>query len=42
MQVADGLGAQVVVEPMEISAGRFAALADGQGAVFYLMEMTDL
>jgi predicted enzyme related to lactoylglutathione lyase len=38
---ARDLGAQVVVEPMEFSSGRFAALADPQGAVFYVMEMPE-
>jgi hypothetical protein len=39
MASAAGLGGQVVVEPMDMEGGRFAALADPQGAVFYLMEM---
>jgi hypothetical protein len=36
---ATGGGASVVVEPMAMDGGRFALIADPQGAMFYLMEM---
>ena len=38
---AEALGASVLVEPTDIPAGRFAVLADPQGAVFNVMTMRD-
>jgi uncharacterized protein len=35
---AKGAGGQVYVEPMDVPAGRFAVIADPQGAVFYVMK----
>jgi predicted enzyme related to lactoylglutathione lyase len=32
------LGGRVLVEPMTVPAGRFAAIADPQGAVFAVAE----
>lgn len=41
LTTARDLGARVVVEAMEVSSGRFAVLADPQGAVLSLMEMPE-
>jgi predicted enzyme related to lactoylglutathione lyase len=38
LQTARAQGGHVIVEPITVPAGRFAALADPQGALFCLVE----